>query len=173
FTAPTYAEAGVPAVCTIYDLQYRAYPEFFSAEDAAHRDRTFRDACRMAAALAAISDHSRESAIVHGALDPARIRTIHLRLASRMAPAATGETDALAKLGIFPGRYLLYPANFWRHKNHEMLLTAFGLARARGLPEDYVLVCTGAPGERRDWLAAAAAAMGLGERVRFPGFLPE
>ncbi len=38
FTAPTYFEPGVPMVCTIYDLQYKMYPEFFAVEDdVAHR----------------------------------------------------------------------------------------------------------------------------------------
>src|ERR1700738_2130120 len=44
FTAPTYFEPTVPAVCAIYDLQYKTYPEFFAPEDVAHRDRTFTDA---------------------------------------------------------------------------------------------------------------------------------
>jgi hypothetical protein len=28
FTAPTYFERGIPTVCTIYDLQYKTYPNF-------------------------------------------------------------------------------------------------------------------------------------------------
>lgn len=32
FTTLTYFESGIPAVCTIYDLQYKKYPEFFWAE---------------------------------------------------------------------------------------------------------------------------------------------
>ncbi len=70
-------------------------------------------------------------------------------------------------------QYLLYPANFWKHKNHEMLLTAFGMARAQGLPEYVKLVCTGAPGERRDWLMRATAGLGLDSCVVFPGYLPD
>lgn len=173
FTAPTYSEPGIPTVCTIYDLQYKTYPEFFTPGDVAHRANTFNDAARRATALAAISDYSRQSAITHGALDPSRIQTIHLRLARRISPEAGQDTSVLERLGLAPARYLVYPANFWKHKNHEMLLTAFGIAYRGGqLPGDIKLVCTGAPGERRDWLMAAARTMGLGERVVFPGYLP-
>jgi glycosyltransferase involved in cell wall biosynthesis len=35
------------------------------------------------------------------------------------------------------------------------------------------LVCTGAPGERRDALERAARQMGLGAHVSFPGFVPQ
>ena len=172
FTAPTYFEAGIPTVCTVYDLQYKTYPQFFTAEDVAHRDRTFLDACQRATALTAISDYSRDSAIAYGKLDPTRIRTIHLRMAQRIAPG-TGEGKAiLESLQLTAQRYLVYPANFWKHKNHEMLLTAFGMACDGDLPNDIKLVCTGAPGARQEWLMCAAQAMGLGARVLFPGYLP-
>lgn len=172
FTAPTYFEPGVPTVCTIYDLQYKTYPEFFAAEDVAHRDRTFIEACRRSSVMAAISDYSRDSAIFHGNLDQTLIRTIHLRMAQRIVPAAQHDKSVLARLGVAPQRYLIYPANFWKHKNHEMLLAAFGIACASGLPEDVSLVCTGSPGERQSWLAGAATSMDLGKRVVFPGYLP-
>jgi glycosyltransferase involved in cell wall biosynthesis len=172
FTAPTYFEPGIPTVCTIYDLQYKTYPEFFTAEDVAHRDRTFNDACRRATALAAISDYSRESAIAHGKLDPTCIRTIHLRMAQRIADGSESDKGILNSLGIKSQRYLIYPANFWKHKNHEMLLTAFGMACRAGLAPDIKLVCTGAPGARQQWLANAARIMNLGDRILFPGYLP-
>ncbi len=172
FTAPTYFEPAVPAVCTIYDLQYKTYPEFFALEDVAHRDATFNEACRKATALAAISDYSRDTAIMHGKLDPARIRTIHLRMAQRINPGAVHDKAILDRLKLIPQRYLIYPANFWKHKNHEMLLTAFGMAAHNGLAEDIKLVCTGAPGARQKWMQQAAQTMFLGERILFPGYLP-
>ncbi|RQH08628.1 glycosyltransferase family 1 protein [Paraburkholderia dinghuensis] len=173
FTAPTYYEPGIPTVCTIYDLQYKTYPEFFAPEDVAHRSQTFTDASRRATALAAISDYSRHSAITHGELDPSRIRTIHLRMAQRIAPESGQNTEVLNNLGLTRRQYLIYPANFWKHKNHEMLLTAFGMACADGrLSTDIKLVCTGAPGPRQEWLKSAAHGMNIGDRVIFPGYLP-
>lgn len=173
FTAPTYASPGIATVCTLYDLQYKSYPYFFGALDLTHRDETFRQACRHADAIAPISDYSRDDAIRYGDLDPSRLKTIYLRMARRADSSAEIADATLARLGLQARRYLLYPANFWRHKNHEMLLTAFGIARARGLPGDIRLVCTGAPGARQQYLAQAASALGLGDAVVFPGFLPD
>jgi glycosyltransferase involved in cell wall biosynthesis len=174
FTAPTYFERGIPAVCTIYDLQYKTYPEFFTPADVVHRDQTFIDACTRATALAAISDYSRNSAILYGQLQPARIRTIHLRIGRRFASRSGLNVQALDRLSLSPKRYLVYPANFWKHKNHEMLLTAFGMACSSGqLDPDVKLVCTGAPGARQQWLIAAAKAMNLEQRILFPGYLPD
>jgi glycosyltransferase involved in cell wall biosynthesis len=172
FTAPTYAEPGVATVCIVHDLQYKTYPQFFRAEDIVHRDRSFMEACGGATLLVAISEYTRESALRWGNLEPERVRTVHHRLAGRFrARDEVENAPALERFALRRGRYLLYPGNFWKHKNHEMLLTAFGIAARGDFPEDIRLVCTGAPGERQLFLAGAASAMGLGDRVIFPGYV--
>ncbi len=173
FTAPTYWEPGVATVCILYDLQYRAFPEFFAPEDLAHRDRAFAEACRRASVLVAISDHTRLTALEQGELDPKRIRTIHPRMARRLSCAGGRETSILDQLGLEPGHYLVYPANFWPHKNHEGLLSAFDLACRSGLPERIQLICSGAPGPRTSSLRELARRLGLEARVRFPGYLSD
>lgn len=170
FTAPTYAEAGIPVVCTLYDLQFRAYPEFFAPEDRAQRERAFADCCERATTIVAISEFSRAEAVAARPDIAAKAIAIPLRVE---AEGGEGDAAVLGRLVLAPGRYFLYPANFWKHKNHEALLTAFGIAAQGGLPADFVLVCTGAPGARSEWLQDAARRMGLGERVRFPGFVPD
>jgi glycosyltransferase involved in cell wall biosynthesis len=172
FTAPTYFHPRVPAVCTIYDLQYKEHPEFFSPDDVAHRNNTFVQATLKASRLAAISNFSRDAAIEFGKVDPTRIKTIYLRMAHRTLNHDNVAEKALLDLQLTKQRYLIYPANFWQHKNHEMLLTAFGMACAMGLPADLKLVCTGSPGSRQDWLTRVVANMNLADRVIFPGFLP-
>jgi glycosyltransferase involved in cell wall biosynthesis len=171
FTAPTYRIAGVPTVCILYDLQYKVYPQFFSPEDVAQRDRTFQDACRYATRIAAISNYSRESAIAHG-MDSDQVRKIYIQMAGRVSVSGPNDGTQLARLGLTSKRYFLYPANFWKHKNHEMLLTAFGMACKSGMPADIRLVCTGAPGDRKEWLVRAAERMRLEARVLFPGYIP-
>ncbi len=173
FTAPTFFEIGIPTVCIIYDLQYKTHPEFFDPADVAHRDHTFLDACQRATGLVAISEYSRTVGIAHGNIAPDRIQTIYLRMARRLEAAPYVENTVLNRLELKPQLYLLYPANFWRHKNHEMLFTAFGMACKVGLPPEIRLVCTGASGERLDYLKQAAAALHLADRIFFPGFLPD
>lgn len=171
FTAPTYYSPGVRTVCTIYDLQYKTYPEFFSPQDAAHRDFAFTEACRKADALVVISNFSRDDAIAYGKIQSARISTIYLRTAKRFESRKQSNNYLLDQMGLRSQHYLLYPANFWQHKNHERLLTAFKVACERGLKKDIKLVCTGAPSPRRDIVAAMARAIGVSDRVLFPGYL--
>ncbi len=173
FTAPTFHERGIPTVCTLYDLQFAAYPQFFDDADFAYRRSVTLDAARKAAMLVAISDFSRDAAIAYAGIDPNRIESVYLRMARRFGCTSAGGANLLARLGLAPGNYLIYPANFWRHKQHEMLLTAFGMACSNGLPRGIRLVLTGAPGRRQEFLRGAARAMGFGDRVVFPGYVDD
>jgi glycosyltransferase involved in cell wall biosynthesis len=173
FTAPTYAEATTPTVSVIYDLQYRAYPQFFSSNDVVHRERTFAEACSRSTMLAAISEFSRREAIAEGGLDPEKIKTIYLQISSHRLRSSAADTTILERLGLREREYLIYPANFWKHKNHEMLLTAFAMAHRDGLPDHIKLVCTGAPNSRQEEVRRAAIDFGLGNHVILPGFLDD
>lgn len=173
FTAPTYHDPGVPLVATIYDMQYAAYPEFFTATEIAHRGRSIDEACRKSDMLVAISEFSRLELIARAGVAPSRVQTVHLQISKHLLAATDRAPAILGKLKLEPARYLIYPANFWKHKNHEMLLTAFGMARARGLAPDIRLVCTGSPGERQQWLLQAARNMNLADDLLFPGYLSD
>jgi glycosyltransferase involved in cell wall biosynthesis/2-polyprenyl-3-methyl-5-hydroxy-6-metoxy-1,4-benzoquinol methylase len=174
FTAPTYHSQGVPTVCTLYDIQYKTYPQFFEPMDVMHRDQAFKDACRYSTAIAAISNYARTSALEQSSLSPDHIRTVYLKMAQRINAPSENKADLLlSKLGLASSEFLLYPANFWKHKNHEMLLLGFLAARTKGLPDNIMLVCTGAPGERLEWLQKAVTQMGLASHVVLPGYLSD
>ena len=174
FTAPKFYDPAVPIVVVVYDLQYLYYPQFFTADERYYRDKDFRESCHLATHLVCISDYVRETVLHNGAVAPERVTTVHIRLSQRLdeAPAEAVES-ILARLNLEQLCYLLYPANFWPHKNHEMLLTAFGIYRARHPQSNLKLVCTGSPGERMDFLSRCADRMGLNQRVIFPGYLSD
>jgi glycosyltransferase involved in cell wall biosynthesis len=174
FTAPYYHTASTPTVAVLYDLQYKSYPQNFRVEERVHWDRVLRDAHRLADEYVCISEFVRASVLEHTALDPERVHTIHIQLPHRLPEAGPQAlAEALGALSLEAGQYLLYPANSWPHKNHEMLLTAFGMYRASVPQSRLKLVCTGADTGRRGYLADASARMGLGPWTVFPGYLPE
>jgi len=159
---------GVPIVSTFYDLQAQFYPSFFSPTDREERLRHFRTMANQASRIAAISDFSRQVAIEHG-VDSARIRTIPIQLACHRVSRAVSNPPC----GVVSGHFLLYPANLWPHKNHEMLLTAFAMARHQGLPKDLQLVCSGDGQGRLERLRSIASVMNIKETVVLPGFLSD
>jgi glycosyltransferase involved in cell wall biosynthesis len=156
-------------VSTLHDLQFHHYPSFFSEADRAERAQHFQLTCRSAARIAAVSEFSRGSALDHGGLDAGRIRTIPTEIG--LSPSA-GVSEQ-PPFGLGARRYLLYPANLWAHKNHELLLTAFAMARAQGLDADLKLVCTGDGVGRLEFLRSVLPTLGLEGSVLFPGFVSD
>ena len=111
-------------VAIVYDLQHLTYPEFFRAEDLAER-RYCLEFHKGHALIAVISDFVRDSVIDLGHASPRTTTTIHIRLKARLADADENTARALTRrLQVTRERYFVYPANFWHHKNHEMLLVA-------------------------------------------------
>lgn len=173
FTAPFHRSRRVPSVSIVYDLQFAAYPEFFSAEERHGRALHARDACA-GERVVCISDFVRRDVETRLGVAGDRLVVIPIQLATRLPRPDDDATAAtLSRHSLTAGRFLLYPANFWPHKNHRMLLVAVRQLQARRPRSDLVLVCTGQPGEAMRELAAEARQMGLDAHCRFPGFVSE
>ena len=165
----------VPAVVTLHDLQYLAYPEYFSAPKRRYLQLSQGRSLRRAAAVAAISDFTRDDAIRAFDLDPAKVVVIPPVVTAMQVP--DDEERVRADLGL-AGDYLLYPAAAYPHKNHETLLRAFAsIAKGRGID----LVLTGATGAGA-WGSAHSTLPRIGElcdelgitgRVRMLGYLTD
>lgn len=172
FTAPTFSEPQIPTVSLLHDIQAMSYPQFFAPDDLIQREQNFQETIRKANHIITVSDFVRATVLEY-ANTPASITTIHHGLVQAFPPLSQAEyMETLRQFGIDTGNYLLYPANFWQHKNHAMLLTAFRLFLEEHPQSELQLVCTGALESRRAELLRAAQIMGLAGRVVFPGFLP-
>jgi hypothetical protein len=73
----------------------------------------------------------------------------------------------LRHLGITHRPYAFYPANFWSHKNHRMLFTAWGIFIARNPKAKLDLVLAGTIGNHKKELKEDARIMGLEKRIHF------
>ncbi|MCL4841552.1 MAG: glycosyltransferase family 4 protein [Bryobacteraceae bacterium] len=174
FTAPTYHHPAVPTVCLVHDLQFLTYPQFFSEHDRLIRHRHFRQACSVARLLICPSHYV--GARIESAAGPPPPETLVIRHAAHQrlpVVSASARLALLHRLGLQSAPFLLYPANFWLHKNHELLLTAFALFRRRNPAVPVLLVLTGSPGDRDGILRSLVQALGLNGSVLFAGFLPD
>ena len=173
FGGLSFSPADLPTVAILYDLQHRRYPQFFDAAEFAKRERNLRSH-GATSVMAAISNFVRDDAIETGVIAESQVFTIYIRLQHRIVEVSERQAAGILRsFALSADGYLLYPANFWPHKNHDALLKAFSMARSEGLPADLKLVCTGAPGEQLAASAKAADARGLKEAVVFLGFLDD
>ena len=174
FTLPFCYDPSVPVVSIIHDLQYHYYPQFFSDEDRRCRERNFRETSRLANKLICISEYVRKTVLENSNFDPDRAITILHQLPHRLKKQPLQDVDSiLQRLGIMGNEFLLYPANFWAHKNHRMLLTAFAIYRARHPESNLRLVCTGALENEKKALQEAVCRMGQKDWIILSGFLTE
>jgi len=170
-SAPKLADRSAP---WIPDFQERHYPEFFPPEELA--DRHARHTERMTAhrhILVSSQDVARDLERWYGGLGAqahvVRFATFIDAEAERADPAALRAQYAL------PERYFICSNQLWRHKNHQVIVSALGeLATGETLPP---VVFTGLEEDYRDpahvpGLRAHAVASGADRHIRYLGFLP-
>ncbi len=172
FTAPTYYRTGIPIVSVVHDLQHKDYPHFFDAAEIRIRDEFLTDVREKATYIICISKFVQQSVIRHLKTDPNQTVCIYNSIHNRLKPSfSCHPSNILEDLGISDNHYMLYPANFWVHKNHQMLLVAFGMFVSRNPDEKTDLVFTGALEDTEADIKSYAKSMGLIDRVHFLGFL--
>jgi len=175
FTASDYYEPAVPLVSIVHDLQHRYYPQFFDTAEVHARERAFQKACRCSRYIVCGSRYVCETILAKGEVTAERVKIIPILLHRRFSRPSPAEMEqALRSIGLASDEFLLYPANFWPHKNHEALLCAFRQYLEANRDSKLKLVLTGAPGSRRDLiLTICHSNQLLSNRVVVPGYLAE
>lgn len=116
----------IPTVVTLVDIQEVFYPEFFTLEDRYNRDLYFPSSTRMADRVITISEFSKQTLIQYHRLPDHKVIVAHLSACERYSRSAE-IARSLAKR--VPKDFIFYPANFWKHKNHDHLLQALRMLR--------------------------------------------
>ncbi len=115
-----------PTVMTLVDIQEVYYPEFFTPEDLYNRQLHYPVSTRMADRVITISEFSKQALVRHHRLPPDKVIVAHLSADERYY-----RSDQVARppAQTLPQDFILYPANFWKHKNHDRLLQALCMLR--------------------------------------------
>lgn len=160
---------GTPFFVTVWDLEHRKQPFFpevsVSGWTWEARERHYARVLPRAAAIFTGTAEGRDEIIRFFRVDPQRV-IVNPFAAPRIirAPHRTATASGLTQ------PYLLYPAQFWPHKNHVNLLHALQrLRQHHGCEVDLVL--TGSDMGNRQHIQATAIRLGLQESVHFAGFV--
>lgn len=165
-------EVAVPVVNTIPDLQHEHFPEFFHPRELALRTMGYQFSCRRAAATIGISEFVARDLIDRYHLDATR--TVGIPLA--LDPSYSASADAVDRLVDhvrlkyrLEDPFIYYPANGWRHKNHETLVRAFRIIREKR--RDLRLVLTGCEFDVMDRLRPLFESLDEARAVRHLGYV--
>lgn len=155
----------LPTALTFHDMQERFFPQFFTPAQMEERFFHYDWSLRMADAVIAISDFTRQSCIDVTGISGRKIRRVYHAPDELPSPQVP---EGWASAGW--EKFLFYPANFWEHKNHGNLLRALHQLRADGLAVR--CVATGSLfGREKEWHAEVGAA-GVTDLVRHLGRRP-
>ena len=174
FSSPHLAEEGLPVAAIFYDLQHLDLPGFFSQEERDHRDRFLQDLVYQAHRIICISDFSKYSLAKHFNTTEGQLISIPICIHERLVPPSDQlKTKTLADLNLEDNQYIFFPANFWPHKNHRMLLAAYSIYRHHHPTRAVDLVFTGALEAPQRELGEIVTHLGCADHVHFLGFLGE
>ena len=162
----------LPYVTTIWDLQHRiqpGFPEVGAGDEWAIREAFFSREIGQATAVIVGTNAGRAEVERLYGVPSERIRKLPHPTPSFALEPSDDDGDALARYGLEPG-YVLYPAQFWAHKNHVGLLHAL-----RRLRDDHDVrlpaVFVGSDKGNEAHVRRVAETLGLSGQVRFLGFV--
>jgi glycosyltransferase involved in cell wall biosynthesis len=165
FTTPYAADCDLPYIATVWDLEHLRqpwFPEVSARGEFELRQRHYGRYLPKASAVIAANAVGTDQVMRWFGVP--RERIIELAHPTPVLPAPES-----AGAGARRRPYLFYPAQLWPHKDHVTLFHALRELVDRG--RDYELVLTGSDKGIDDHLRAAAAELGVADRVDFRGFV--
>jgi len=160
-----FPDCNVPIISMVVDLLHRDYPHSLPAAERQWRESYFAKMVHSADRFQVISNYTGERLAFHYRVPAEKIFRTYLPIQDRFPPAVVPVRTSKP--------FFLYPANFWPHKNHEILLIAYQIYRNHGGSSAWDLVLTGSDNSRRVALQDLAARLGIERSVIFKGHLPE
>lgn len=170
----TFQGAFITETASIYqpwDLQHVYLPEFFTPQECRWREAAYRAFSERAETVVVASRWAKDDVVRHLGIAPSKVAIVEVPPVIDAYPTPDAEmVDLVRRRFELPSRFVYYPAQTWRHKNHERLLEAIALLRDRdGL--DVQLVCSGAQNAHFPAIQAAVRRLHLEERIQFLGFV--
>jgi glycosyltransferase involved in cell wall biosynthesis len=158
----------MPTVVTLVDIQEAFYPEFFTPIDHYNREFHFPSSTRMADRVITVSEFSKSTIVRRHGISPGKVVVAHLCPDARYYRARDVGRRPASSL---PERgFVLYPANRWKHKNHDALLQAIRWLRdERGLKIDAVFTGHDVPNGYP--LEQMASEYGVAEQIHCLGYV--
>jgi glycosyltransferase involved in cell wall biosynthesis len=120
-----------PFVYTLHDLQEHYYPEYFSLLERTWRNFINANLSKKAKYIVCESNYVKNDISTFFSVDS-------LKIVVNPAPPIIGKYIAISQHKVraviqkysLPKKYFFYPAQFWKHKNHNTLLKALHLIKS-------------------------------------------
>ena len=162
------SEAGIKSVVTIHDLIFMRCPEYYNPVDVAIYKWKFRNTCKQADRIIAISECTRRDIMELGEIDDSRIHVVYQSCDTRFRQQVSPEQkqDVRARYSL-PKRYVLFVGTIEERKN--------ALLAAQALPylsDEIHLVLVGRQTAYAKTITSFARQSGLANRIHMLSGVP-
>lgn len=172
FLTPHYEFIEAPFVLTVWDLQHRLqgyFPEVsLSGWDFNGREKFYSEYIPKASYVVIGNNQGASEVEKFYNFPRERIRTIPLPT-PQFVFEEKEDDKILFKNDLVKGNYLLYPAQFWPHKNHIRIIKALDILRKQGI--NWKVVFTGSDKGNKDYIEKKVKEYNLQNEVKFLGFV--
>lgn len=162
----------IPYVATVWDLMHLTHPWFPEVSSGAEwnrREIAFANLLRRATVIITGTKAGRDEIRMAYGIPHERIRLLPHPTPKFAMDAVEEPISVREKYGI-SGDFLFYPAQFWPHKNHVVLLGAVELLNRKG--RRFTLVLVGTDKGNFGYVRKMASVRGLDDQIRMLGFVP-
>lgn len=172
FSAVNFNDPQVATVSVINDIQHVYYPFFFAPQELEARKDFYDKLFRVHPQIVTISDFTKKTIIETYGCTEETVQTIYPSVQKRLSVFSDEEKKAaFQKFGLNKQEYIIYPANFWKHKNHPILLTAFRMYLETHKESPLQLVLTGSAVDQQETIKTLIDGSGLSDRVHHFGYV--
>ncbi len=158
-----------PVVVTIYDLSFIENPEAFPAAQRRYLEHETAYSCAHAARLVAISESGRRDIHRLYGVPLERIDVVTPGVGDAYRPLPAAQVAAFRREKALPDTFILHVGTLQPRKNIPTLLEAVARLDRPGVE----LVLVGGRGWIYEEIFARVQALGLGNRVRFAGYVDD
>jgi glycosyltransferase involved in cell wall biosynthesis len=163
-----------PAVAWFPDFQHRSLPRLFSRAARLRRELGFRAQIASGRSILLSSKSAlRDCRVFYPSLAN-EVSVVRFAAQPAAGLLTANVPDVLAKYGL-PQRYFYLPNQFWRHKNHQIVIDALTIVKKRG--GDVVVAVSGSPEDPREPdyfkdLMRQVEGRGIERDFRYLGMIP-
>ncbi len=175
FLSVSYEEIDIPHILPVWDLQHRLqahFPEVSSGGEYASREKFYNHFLPRATFILTGTEEGKKEISSFYRIPADRIVVNPLVPPQNISKTPIDEPGELINIGLKKNRFIFYPAQFWPHKNHIVLLETIKILKSKYNTELKVIL-TGSDYGNMGYITHAIAEMGLNNDVLLPGFVSE
>ncbi|MFC1894317.1 glycosyltransferase family 4 protein [Candidatus Dependentiae bacterium] len=174
FATPAYEFVQIPFIYTVWDIAHRLNPCFpevsFEGCSFENREKLYNKTIPRATYVVIGNEAGKKSLIESYSISENRIKAIPLPVSDLFLNSQKEKVDIKHKYNI-SGNYLFYPAQFWPHKNHILILMALKILEEK-YNLDFDVVFTGSDKGNLDYIKQKTKELNLENKVHFLNFVP-